>query len=196
MRVNLDDLSWPVITERLVLRRPTEADVDAVYAYRSLPESSEWTSRSAGTGEEFHQHFVNVSIKTMVVVEHDGAIVGDLMVRVEDAWAQAEVADQAKAMQADLGWSFDPAHHGQGFATEAVRAAIDLCFAPHGEGLGLRRVYAECFSDNAPSWRLMERIGMRRESHAVAESLHRSGRWLDGYTYALLRSEWPRPAAS
>jgi len=31
---------------------------------------------------------------------------------------------------------------------------------------------------------------MRREQHAVRESLHRSGRWLDTVAYALLREEW------
>ena len=47
-----------------------------------------------------------------------------------------------------------------------------------------------CFADNEPSWRLMERVGMRRELYAVRESLHRSGAWLDGLGYALLADEW------
>jgi RimJ/RimL family protein N-acetyltransferase len=37
----------------------------------------------------------------------------------------------------------------------------------------------------------MERLGMRREAHAVEESLHRSGHWLDTVTYAILATEWP-----
>jgi RimJ/RimL family protein N-acetyltransferase len=37
----------------------------------------------------------------------------------------------------------------------------------------------------------MERVGLRRETHAVRESLHRSGRWLDVVGYALLADEWP-----
>ena len=57
-------------------------------------------------------------------------------------------------------------------------------------GLGLRRVTAGCFAGNEPSWRLMERVGMRREAHAVRDSLHRSRGWLDGLTYALLAEEW------
>jgi hypothetical protein len=31
---------------------------------------------------------------------------------------------------------------------------------------------------------------MRRELHAVRESLHRSGRWLDTVGYAVLADEW------
>lgn len=30
----------------------------------------------------------------------------------------------------------------------------------------------------------MERLGMRRESQAVRDSLHRSGGWLDGFGFA------------
>jgi RimJ/RimL family protein N-acetyltransferase len=71
-------------------------------------------------------------------------------------------------------------------ATEAVTELVRLCF----EGLGLRRVTASCFADNVASWRLMERIGMRREVHTLKESLHRSGQWLDGMSYGLLAEEW------
>lgn len=89
-------------------------------------------------------------------------------------------------MQAELGWALHPDQAGQGYATEAVRELIRICF----EDLGLRRVTANCFADNEASWRLMERVGMRREQYAVAESLHRSGAWLDGLGYALLADEW------
>jgi RimJ/RimL family protein N-acetyltransferase len=51
-------------------------------------------------------------------------------------------------------------------------------------------VIAQCFADNEPSWRLMERLGMRREQHTKQDSLHRNGEWLDGMMYALLRDEW------
>jgi RimJ/RimL family protein N-acetyltransferase len=51
-------------------------------------------------------------------------------------------------------------------------------------------VVANCFLDNNTSWHLMERVGMRRETHAVSESLHRSGEWLDTVGYAVLAHEW------
>jgi RimJ/RimL family protein N-acetyltransferase len=121
-----------------------------------------------------------------LVVELDGVVIGDLMLAPEDAWAQSEIAEQAKGTQAEIGWCLDPAHGGQGYATEAVRELIRIAF----EDLGLRRLVALCFADNEPSWRLMERVGMRREQYAVKDSLHRSGAWLDGMTYALLAEEW------
>ena len=121
-----------------------------------------------------------------LVLEQAGTVVGHAMVRIHDAWGQSEVAAEAEATQAELGWVLDPAHGGRGLMTEAVVALIDVCFGP----LGLRRVIADCFADNTASWRLMERVGMRREAHTVRDSLHRTKGWLDGYTYALLAEEW------
>jgi len=180
----LDVVDWPVRTERLVLRRFVASDVPAIVAYRSIPAVSEWIG-SAGTDvDAIATRFGDGA--TAVVVEHGGRLVGDLMVTVQDAWGQHEVAEQAAATQAELGWTFDPAHQGRGLASEAVRTLVRICF----EDLGLRRVVAECFTANEPSWRLMERVGMRREAHHVQDSLHRDHGWQDEYVYALLADEW------
>jgi RimJ/RimL family protein N-acetyltransferase len=92
-------------------------------------------------------------------------------------------------VQADLGCGLGPGYSGRGYATEAVREVLRICF----EELGLRRVTADCFADNVASRRLMERVGMRREAYTVRDSLHRSGAWLDGMAYALLQEEWRAP---
>lgn len=119
-------------------------------------------------------------------LELDGGLIGDLFLAVEDSWAQHEVADRARATKAEIGWALDPAHQGKGYATEAAAGLLRLCF----EDLGLHRVVAQCFADNESSWRVMERVGMRREVFRRADALHRSGRWLDGVEYALLAEEW------
>ena len=119
-------------------------------------------------------------------MEQDDEVVGDLYLHAVDAWAQSDVAEQAKGSVAEIGWVLDPARAGQGLATEAAGELLRIAF----EDLGVRRVKALCFADNTPSWRLMERLGMRREEHARADSLHRSKGWLDGFGYALLADEW------
>ena len=183
----VDDLTWPVRTERLVLRPETEADVAATWRIRRLDSVSRWLTRAPQSIEEHRAQVTEpTSLAKSLVIELDGEVVGTLMVDIGDAWAQAEVAEQARGVQADLGWVLHPDVEGRGFATEAVREVLRLCFVE----LGLRRVTAECFAANEASWRLMERVGMRREVHAVRESLHRSGEWLDGYGYALLADEW------
>lgn len=183
----LDTLEWPVHTGRLLLRRATPDDLDATWAFRRLPEVHDWLGAATATYDAYRErYFRGKRLADLLIVELDGQVIGDLMLKVQDGWAQEEVADQAKCVQGELGWTFDPAFGGNGYATEAVRALVDLCFGP----LGLRRLHADCFFDNEPSWRLMERLGMRRELHSVKESLHRTKGWLDGLSYALLAEEW------
>ena len=70
-----------------------------------------------------------------------------------------------------------PDHAGHGYATEAVRELLRLCFTD----LGLRRVTANCFADNDASWRLMERVGMRREITRSRSRCTGPGEWLDDH---------------
>ncbi|TQL68080.1 RimJ/RimL family protein N-acetyltransferase [Nocardioides albertanoniae] len=183
----LEKAAWPLLTERLVIRRFEPADIEPTWAFRSLPEVAEWVTTEFPDVHAYRRVFEHPEVaQSALVIERDGAIVGDLMLRVTDPWSQTEVREQAIGTQAELGWTLAPAHQGSGYATEAVRAVLDVCFG----SLGLRRVIAECFADNSASWRLMERLGMRREGHTVKESLHRSRGWLDGLSYAILAEEW------
>jgi RimJ/RimL family protein N-acetyltransferase len=184
---DLSTAAWPVRTDRLSIRPATAHDLEATWAFRRLPEVGEWLTRICADLEDYTAVFLHPErLAKTLVVELDGTVVGDLMLAIDDAWAQAEVADRAEGVQAELGWVIAPSYAGRGLATEAVAELLRICF----EDLGLRRVTALCFADNVPSWRLMERVGMRREEHNVRDSLHRSGVWLDGLGYALLADEW------
>ena len=182
---DLADVDWPVRTERLLLRPAEQRDALPTFAFRSLPEVSLWVTSLVIDADAWVAGFGERLADTLVI-EKDGRVIGDLMLRIEDPWSQAEVREQAARTQAEIGYTLDPAYGGQGYATEAVRAQLRICF----EDLGLRRVVALCFADNGPSWRLMERLGMRREQHTKQDSLHRSGEWLDGMMYAILADEW------
>jgi len=173
-------------TERLTLRAGTAADADATWAYRQLEPVGQWLTEVPADHEAYRARFTDPARLATVVAELGSTVIGDFMLRVEDAWAQAEVAGQARGTQAELGWVLDPACTGHGYATETVRELLRYCF----QDLGVHRVTANCFLDNDTSWRLMERVGMRRELHAVRGSLHRSGRWLDTVAYAILEEEW------
>lgn len=187
-------VAWPVRTERLEIRPAALEDLDAVWEYRRLPEVNNWLGRAPATREAFRETYSEPRrlAMTFVIVHPDAdggdpTIIGDLMIKISDGWAQAEVAEQAAATEAEIGWALAPEHTGHGYATEAVRAVIDLCFGT----FGLRRVHAGCFAPNEPSWRLMERIGMRREEFSRKTALHRSGKWMDGLNYGVLAEEWP-----
>lgn len=184
---SIDDVGWPLTTERLTIRPSVESDAAAFHAYRQRPEVSEWLPRLSTDAAAVEERFRDESfLRRTLLVEHEGQVIGDLYLAISDSWSQAEAPDPVP-QQAEIGWALDSAYQGRGLALEAVRRLVDTCF---GE-LGLRRVYATCFADNVGSWRLMEKLGMRREAHHVKESLHREHGWLDGFTYALLADEWP-----
>ncbi len=179
------DLDWPVRTDRLTIRPAEQRDALPTFAFRSLPEVARWMTAHPTDPEAWAEGFGERLADTLVV-EKDGAVIGDLMLRVEDPWSQAEVREQAAGTQVEIGYVFDPAYAGQGYATEATREELRICF----EDLGVRRVIAQLFADNVASWRLLERLGMRREQHTKQDSLHRNGEWLDGMMYAMLADEW------
>ena len=187
MPQDLSAVSWPVRTDRLSIRPSTVDDLPAMFEIRRRPEVSEWLPTLPTDRDAFLERMSDPErLAVTLALELGGELVGDLYLNIGEPWAQAEVADQARGTQAELGWVIPPEHSGQGLATEAAAELIRICF----EDLGLRRVVALCFADNVASWRIMEKLGMRREEHSRAESLHRSGRWLDGMGYGLLADEW------
>lgn len=180
----LADLDWPVRTERLVLRPARSEDAAGIWPWHRDPDVQRWTTTLSLTPEA-HQQWWDERLDTTVVAEFDGTIVATGMIRRDDAWGQADVAEQARGTVAEIGWVLDPAHQGQGLGTELAAALRDLAF----DGLGVRRVVTECFAANLASRRVMEKIGLRHEATHRQDSLHRSGEWMDGMSYAQLAGE-------
>jgi RimJ/RimL family protein N-acetyltransferase len=55
--------------------------------------------------------------------------------------------------------------------------------------LGLHRIQAGTGAQNVDSWRVMERLGMRREAW-LREAERQDGVWQDVVIYAALADEW------
>lgn len=58
----------------------------------------------------------------------------------------------------EIGYSVVPAYRRQGYAFEAARALVHWAFAQKD----VQRVTAECAIDNAPSIRILEKLGFQR----------------------------------
>lgn len=61
--------------------------------------------------------------------------------------------------------------------------------------LGAHRIIAMCNPENIPSWKLMERLKMRREGFFKKKAFFRRNSgggpiWFDAYEYAILQEEW------
>ena len=88
----------------------------------------------------------------------------------------------------EIGYTLGHAHHGQGYASEAVRALLTHAF----EVLGMHRISASIDAENHASIALCERLGLRREAHHRRSAWFK-GRWCDDLIYAVLHDEWPTP---
>ncbi len=86
----------------------------------------------------------------------------------------------------EMGYVLNEHYQGNGYASEAGCAMLAYAF-----GQGVRRVYAESTPLNIPSWRVMERIGLKREAHFrqnISFCTDEQGRpiYWDTYVYAAL----------
>lgn len=178
--------TYPLNTQRLAMRPFTRGDVDGVYAYRKLEEVARYLFDVPLSREEcalaIQQRIGQVALE----VEGDKIILavelretGQLIGEVSLIWRSVD------ARQGEVGWIFDPAFHGKGYATEAANAMLDLAFGP----ADIHRVAARCDVRNEASWRLMERLGMRREAHFREHAIFKS-EWDEEFIYALLWQEW------
>ncbi len=174
-------------TERLELRPVREEDVDWMLRYRNLPEVTRWLLRTevdpASLRTRCQAAAQDPDDQSMAVVLDD-RVIGTVSLDLLDGMGQPGMPRRSEAQ---LGYTFDPAHSGHGYATEAVTAMVAYAF----HRLGVRRITAGCFADNLASVRILEKVGMRREQHGVGDSWHAELGWVDGYTYALLAEEWP-----
>ena len=85
-----------------------------------------------------------------------------------------------------LGYFVSERHNGHGYATTAVRQAVDFAF----EELGLHRVQAAVVPRNAGSIRVLEKAAFREEGLAL-RYLQIAGVWEDHRVYAVTVEEWP-----
>jgi RimJ/RimL family protein N-acetyltransferase len=167
-------------TERLILRRFCLEDWKDLHEYLSDPEvvcyepyevftesqSREEAARRSGDGD-----FWAVSLKD------GGKVIGNLYLSAGEFHSY------------ELGYVFNRAYQGQGYATESARTLIKRIFDD-----GAHRVTAMCNPENVKSWRLLERLGFEREGHLRRNVFFRTDRdgrpvWQDTFIYGLLGGE-------
>ncbi len=96
-----------------------------------------------------------------------------------------------KHRQGEIGFIFNPQFSGYGYATEASKVLLEIGF----EKMKLHRMYGRCDARNVASYKLMERLNMRREAHLIHNERFK-GEWGDELIYALLQTEWESRDAS
>ncbi|QDS95119.1 Spermidine N(1)-acetyltransferase [Roseimaritima multifibrata] len=175
----------PITTERLSLRRLQPNDTAALLAVYGNEDNARFEFSPAWSAEQVNDLIYSQSDVylgdpgvpfTLAAIENASeALVGSVQITINS------VEDR----QGELGFAFNPHFGGRGLATEAVNAALGYAFS----AMELHRIFAGVDTRNERSWRLMERIGMRREAHFIHASLE-GDEWIDDFTYAMLEDEW------
>jgi len=150
-------------TERLVLRELTADHADAAFIVELLNDP-DWLryigDRGVRTPEDALAYLARGPIAMyerhgfglwLVARRGDGAPLG-----------MAGLIKRDSLPDVDIGFAFLPAYRRAGFAREAAAAVLALAWSRYA----LRRVVAIVSPDNAPSRRLLERLGMRFEGDA------------------------------
>jgi len=182
---------YPIATSRLLLRPLSEADTDALVAYRSREDVCRFVPFEPMTVDVVMNRLRENWSRTTIIAEGDALTLG-----VELVQARQLIGDvvlffrSAEHRGGEIGWVFHPGFSGCGYATEAAHALLHLAF----DQLGLHRVNARVDPRNEASLRLGARLGMREEAHLVSNELFKSA-WSDEIDLALLEHEWIRQHA-
>ena len=176
-------------TERLILRRFTEADVDNLVELDGDPEVMRFLTGGAPTPRavierdilpgwlSYYERFAGYGFWA-AIEKSTARFVG---------WFHFRPAEAAQPSEVELGYRLRRSAWGKGYATEGSRALIHKGFAE----LGVQRVVAFTMVVNVASRRVMEKAGLR-----FVQTFHQpwpdyiEGQEEGDVEYALLRSEW------
>ena len=147
-------------TERLILRRRRDSDRPAFAAICADPEVMQWL------GGVLNREQADERIDRVEATFERLGYGRFLIERKSDAmflgWCGVMPCHESVtpiAGQPEMGWRLIRAAWGEGFASEAARAALDDAF----ERLGMPEVLAYTSPTNLRSQAVMKRLGMTRE---------------------------------
>jgi [ribosomal protein S5]-alanine N-acetyltransferase len=182
-------LTTPTLhTERLRLRPFDDSDADTLFALHSNAnvlrywDSPPWSEGSrAQRFIEACRQIAEEGTGTRLAVDRvsDGSFIG---------WCSL-TRWNPDFRSASMGYCFDDAAWGQGYATEAARAMLQWAF----NTLAINRVQAETDTRNAASARVLEKLGFVREG-TLREDCVVNGDVSDSWVYGLIKREW-RPSS-
>ncbi len=169
-------------TARLTIRKFSPDDWQDLFEYLSQEEVVKYEPYVVFTQDQSKQEAVNRSNNPdfwAVCLQDTGKLIGNIYLSNTDfeTW--------------ELGYVFNKDYQKKGYATEAAKALVDDLFTHHNA----HRVIAMCNPLNVTSWKLLERLGMRREGILIKNIWFKKDKnnnpiWQDTYEYAILKEEW------
>ncbi len=177
----MQHLRTPMLSARLILRSFRVEDAADLYEYLSDPQTYIFEPGAPITQPEAATAAADMANSPdfwAVEVAATGKQIGQLYLK--------HVAP-LELLTCELGYIFNPAYQRQGYAAEAASALVTQSLTTGG----MHRVVAYCNPENTASWKLLEKVGFRREGllrkniffrkDAAGEPL-----WTDTFVYAML----------
>lgn len=174
-------------TERLIMRKLTPDDADALvrmyskgrnyfkytripypYTRKSAADFIRSVIRSYRTREKFYLCIIEKKSNTLI-----GSIALNRINRADS--------------NAEIGYSIAKSHSNQGYVTEAAKAFIDYAFRK----MKLHRIEINCAVQNAPSRRVIKKLGAKSEGIS-RDIVFSRNRYLDSYRHSILKKEWKK----
>lgn len=155
-------MKLPIITERLILRKLTEDDVDHIFLLDSNPEVMKYVGASPITKKEesakmleniINQYERNGTGRLAVIEKESNQFIG---------WSGIKLlTDEVNGFKNvyELGYRFLPEFWGKGYATESALASLDLGF----NQLNADKIYAYADVDNKSSNHILTKLGFENK---------------------------------
>jgi RimJ/RimL family protein N-acetyltransferase len=178
--------TYPVRGERLLLRPLAVSDADALLAYRSREDVCRYVPFQTMSRDDIIERIAGQWARTELTDEGQSLTLGAQVGETGELAGDVVLFWHSRVHAGgELGYVFNPALGGRGYATEAANVMLRLGF----EGLGLHRIVARIDERNESSVRLARRLGMRQEARLVSNELFK-GEWSTELDFAMLADEW------
>jgi [ribosomal protein S5]-alanine N-acetyltransferase len=174
-------------TERLILRKISMEDRDAVFAWARDPEVSRYGSWDSHRTPHDTETFIESCLK-----QYDREGLGPWAIELRETNLVVGTCGFGYVDRLDrrggIGYFLARSEWGNGFATEAVRAVLRFGFGP----LALNRIEARCVPANTASERVMQKVGMKYEG-LLRQDMFKAGAFLDLKLYARIAEDCEPP---
>ncbi len=172
-----------IVTERLILRDVTSADLDPLYSVTKDPEVFRYWPSDPDTyqgAKERIERMIRNQTKTprtdfdvAITLLSNKKLIGRCRIR------------KSSDIQGHFGYMLAKDMWGKGYATEVAKALVGYGF---GE-LNLHRIFATTHPENPASNRVIQKAGLVLEGRLREDRIY-DGEFKDSLIYSILRQEW------